>query len=389
MSGERLLVPVSDSVGLRQTVEYAVSRALADGTGTVRFVVVHSPDLTEEEYPPGAQRESPPLARAEKLLDRVSVWAKEDAGTHTDELTIETSHVGENRYLFSPGEVASALAAEANTYDIDRIVLDPEYDPGIGAPFVRPLEAELSRFDLVLEEAPISRQTRRAPLLVRSSPLQIGSLFLISFLFYMVLAADPFYWFEWVTGIVSATVVAIGLSRVTFSEDPSGNSLLRLLRHTIYVPYLLWEIIKSNVQIAAVILHPRLPIDPRLTRFEPAIWGSLPITTFANSVTLTPGTLSVRVDGNRMIIHTLVPAAREDLFEGGLERAVRFVFYGRKAMNIPSPIEREDAEILQKPPGERDEGEGVTDGPTADEPGENTTDRSPVESEESDPEDEQ
>lgn len=352
MAGERLLVPVSDSEGLRQTVEHAVSRALADGRGTIRFVVVEPSELTAGAEPPGTTRD-PGVETAQDLLDRVSVWADEDAGDRSEELTVETSHIGLDRYLFSPEDVAEVLADEATTNDIDLLILNPEYDPGIGAPFLRPLEAELARLDLEIEEAPLARPARRRPLLLRSSPVQAGSLFFASFLFYQVLAGSLVA-FDLVTGAVSATIVAVGLSRVTFHRDPGVESLLRVGRLAVYVPYLLWEIIKANVIVAAVILRPSLPIDPRMTRISPAVWGALPLTALANSITLTPGTLTVRVDGENLVVHTLVTGAREDLFEGGLERGVRFTFYGRKGMSIPSPRERGATEILQKPPSDED-----------------------------------
>jgi multicomponent Na+:H+ antiporter subunit E len=132
------------------------------------------------------------------------------------------------------------------------------------------------------------------------------------------------------------------------------------------VPYLFWEILKANVQDAAVILHPRLPIDPRMTRITPAVWGGLPVTTLANSITLTPGTLTVRIRGRSLKVHTLLPASREDLFDGSLERAVRFVYYGRAAMNIPSLRERDACEMLH-PPDETPPNESDSEGESADE----------------------
>ena len=363
MPGERLLVPVSDSGGIRQTVEYAVSRALSDGSGAVRLVVVESGESAAGRFLPGSGEADD--GDTQQLLDRAAVWAREDAGDRAEELTVETSRIGMDRYLFSPSDVAVALAAEANANDIERIVLDPEYDPGIGAPFLRPLEAELARFDLDIEEAQISRRTRRGPLLVRTTPVQIASLFFISFLFYQVLAG-AFTAFDLVTGAASATIVAVALSQVTFARDPGLLSVVRLVRLAIYLPYLLWEIIKANVLVAGAILNPRLSIEPRMTRIDPAVWGALPVTTLANSITLTPGTLTVRVDGEDLVVHTLVTGAREDLFDGGLERGVRFVFYGRKAMSIPSPREREDVEILQPPEG--DEPAPDTDGSAEGEP---------------------
>jgi multicomponent Na+:H+ antiporter subunit E len=348
-SGDRLLVPVSDSTTLRQTVEYAVEAAL-DAGRYVRFVYVYPAALRNRETggAPDADAEIP----GSEILDRVTVWASEDAGDREAELTVETATLGTDEYLFSPEDVAAALAEDARRHDATRVVLDPEYDPGIGTPLLQPLEYELGRYgELRVETAPVQRQARRAPLPARTSALQIGTLFGLSFVFYQVLAG-AFVLFDLVTGAVSATVVAVGISRITLTRDPSIGTVKRVLRLFVYAPYLLYEIIKANVAVAAVILHPRMPIDPRMTRIRPAVWGALPVTTLANSITLTPGTLTVRVDGRALTVHTLIPAAREDLFDGGLERGVRFVFYGRRSMALGSLQERGETEVLQPPANE-------------------------------------
>ena len=354
MSSKKLLVPLSETETLRQTVEYAVERAL-DDEGTVRFVVVYVPDAAVGDV---AATELPrDTEAAEELLDRVEIWAEDDAGDDADAVTIETSIVGLDEYLFSPEDVARTLNQELAEQDLDTIVLDPEYDPGVGSPLLRPLANELDALGISYEIASVTRPTRRGPLLAGSSPLRVGATFLAAFVFYMLLAANPFYWFEWVTGIMAATIVAVSMSRLTFSRDPDGSTLLVLARHIVYVPYLLWEIIKANVAVSAVILRPSMPIDPRLTRIRPAVWGSLPVTVLANSITLTPGTLTVRVKNDMLYVHTLLPSVRQDLYDGGLERAVRYVFYGRDAMAIPTPEERGDTENLQPEDEESTEGE--------------------------------
>jgi len=327
VAAERVLVPVSESPTLRQTVAYAVDRVLediaSDDEAVVRFALVHSPDV-DREVPSDSSTD------ADRLLERAEIWATEDAGE--DELSVETTHVGSDRYLFSPADIADAIATEARRAGIERVVIDPEYDPGIGAPLVRPLEVELSDFDEKrVEEATVGRQTVRGPLLERTSATQVGALFVVAFGFYQILAgnvdwvtASPdrwlaeIYWFDVVTGAIAATVVAVALARVAFSGGPTRTSPVRLGRFVLYVPYLLWEIVKANVLVSLVILNPRLPIDPRMTRIRPAVWGGLPVTTLANSITLTPGTLTVRVEGRELRVHTLVPAAREGLFDGGL-----------------------------------------------------------------------
>lgn len=358
MSDNRWTVPVSQTATLRQTVEYAVKTALRDGSTTIRFVFVHSPEVQDDS---GEQDRT----IAQELLRHTEVWAQEDAEEFDHELTVETAELGADRYLFSPEDIAREIAEDALEFTPERIVLDPRYDPGIGAPLLRPLRHELERFErLTIEEAPIQRATRRGPLLKRTSVPQIGMLFLVSFAFYQVLGG-VFDTFDIITGVISAAIVAVGLSQVTFTRDPTRRTLGRLVRHTIYIPYLLLEIIKSNIVVAAVILHPRLPIEPRLTRIRPAVWGSLPITTLSNSITLTPGTLTVRVDGRTLTVHTLIPDARQDLFDGGLERAVRFVYYGHRAAAIATPRERGDTALIDST-DEETLTEGTTDTDTSD-----------------------
>ncbi|WP_340099122.1 monovalent cation/H+ antiporter subunit E [Salinibaculum salinum] len=361
-SSERLLVPVSESATLRATVGYAVESALESASpsapATIRFVYIHSPRLDEDIE----DRE-----HAEELLSRVTVWAEEDAGDHEAELRVETTSVGGEEYIFGPSDVAALLESEITSHETDRIVLDPEYDPGIGAPLLRPLEVELARETTVsVEEAPVEHPTRRVPLLRQQTAVGVGALFGLSFIFYQVLGGT-FDLFDIVTGTISATIVAVSLARVSLNRRPNGNSLARLGRGMIYIPYLLYEIVLANIVVAAVILNPRLPIDPRMTRVRARLIGPLPVTTLANSITLTPGTLTVRVRGQDLVVHTLVPWARDGLFDGSLERAVRFLFYGRSAMAIPSPLERDETEVLQQPSdaaSESGDGDTPTDAQT-------------------------
>jgi multicomponent Na+:H+ antiporter subunit E len=319
-------------------VAYAV-RAGRGSAETVHFV---APVAWHDIADVGARNR----AETEALLDRVAVWAAEDAPVGTD-VDVETAIVGESTYLFAPDDYARVLGEYAAEHGSSRVVVDPAFNPGGHVPILQPMEASLADAGLGVEEAPVSRQTRRGQLLRRGGLRQFLALFGISFLFYQLLGGFAVTQFELVTGVASATLVATMLHRITFTERlrlvPLGRRVLRLGGYT---PYLLYEIVKANVQVSAAILHPDLPIEPRMTEVECALWGGMPVATLANSITLTPGTLTVRVRGRGMVIHTLLPAAREGLFDGALERGVRFVFYGRRALAIASPRERGDTQIL-------------------------------------------
>jgi len=340
-----LLVPVGESVTLRNTVAYAIEVASETEVAGVHFVApVPWHDI--DDVDPGVREAT------QDLLDRVATWAEEDDPDGS--LTIETAIIGDDEYLFSPDDYAAALAAYADEHGIERLVIDPEYSPGGNVPILRSMEVELDRRGYAVEEAPLGRAVRRGRLLQRGGRLQFVTLFGVSFLFYQLLGGFAMTRFDLLTGAASATIVSVMLYRISFSDRLRLPLLARrAVRLAIFVPYLVYEIVVSNLLVSYVILHPDMPIEPRMTEVRTAVWGGMPVTTLANSITLTPGTLTVRVEGRDFTIHTLIPAAREGLFDGALERAVRFVFYGRVAARAATPRERGDCRIV----GEEDESE--------------------------------
>lgn len=334
----RLLVPVADSVTVRNTVAYVVDvaiQAAADRPVELHFVDVASTRAVDPDAPEE-------LAAASDLLDRVEAWVEEDAGGELPaDLKLVTDVLGADQYLFSPGDYADVLLTYADQQDIDRIVLDPEYSPGGASPMLRPLSIELARGEPAVEEAPVERRTERTVVARAASLPKYLAVFGASYLFYMLLSGwKPV---DFVTGFLTATLVSVLLAPVAFSDQPSfarvGKQLVRL---ALYAPYLFKEIAVANLQIAYVVLHPDLPIDPEVVELQAAVWGDTAVTTLANSITLTPGTLTISVTDRAFTIHSLTAGSRADLFDGGLERAVRFVFYGREAAAIPTPRERGD-----------------------------------------------
>jgi len=345
---KRLLVPVQRSSTVRETVDYAMQQLLdadAGGVPAVHFVYL----ATWRGGDPGTQANR---ERAEDLLDQIEIWTRyegEEANVDPEAIEVETALIGLDDYLFSPGEYVDLLTSYAADHDLTRVIIDPEYQLVGHTTLLQPLEFELEQTTLAIEEAPVDRPTRRGRLVSRTNPARFLALFGISFLFYQVLGGFSGT-FDYVTGVATAGIVAITLSSVSFYNDPSlKESPKRMVRGLIYVPYLLYEIIVSNLVVARVILDPRLDIDPRMTKVRVFVGSGFPLTTLANSITLTPGTLTVTAENQELYVHSLVPFAREGLFDGSLERWVRFVFYGREAARFPSPRERGDTEVLQEP----------------------------------------
>lgn len=63
-----------------------------------------------------------------------------------------------------------------------------------------------------------------------------------------------------------------------------------------YIPLLFWEMIKANIDVAYRVLHPKLPIKPGIVKVKTELKSETGLTFLANSITLTPGTMSVDID---------------------------------------------------------------------------------------------
>jgi multicomponent Na+:H+ antiporter subunit E len=117
-----------------------------------------------------------------------------------------------------------------------------------------------------------------------------------------------------------AAVVAISVRmRVVDSEGaPLGLSFARL---ALYVPWLAWEIIKANVDVARRILaFGPPPIAPRIIRVPASQKSELAQVIYANSITLTPGTVSIDLSGGEILVHALHADAARGVEEGSMER---------------------------------------------------------------------
>ena len=93
----------------------------------------------------------------------------------------------------------------------------------------------------------------------------------------------------------------------------------------IYWPWLLWEIVKAGWAVTKAVLRPKLDISPTMTRVIASQASPEGIATYGNSITLTPGTITTRVDGNILTVHALERGGAIDLEEGGMDaRVTRF-----------------------------------------------------------------
>ena len=104
--------------------------------------------------------------------------------------------------------------------------------------------------------------------------------------------------------------------------DEEGVPIELGLRPFVYAIWLIKEIVLANIDVARRVLDPRLPIRPRLIRVKASQTGDLGRVIYANSITLTPGTVSVDMQGDEITVHALTADAADEDKSGEMDRRV-------------------------------------------------------------------
>lgn len=105
--------------------------------------------------------------------------------------------------------------------------------------------------------------------------------------------------------------------------DHEGHPIHLSWKVPIYWAWLDWQIILSNLSVARKILSPSMPIDPRLITVDAGQKDDLDRVVYANSITLTPGTVSLKLDDGKILVHALDAGYAADLEGGEMQRRVR------------------------------------------------------------------
>jgi len=120
-------------------------------------------------------------------------------------------------------------------------------------------------------------------------------LFLLGFLVWLLLNWVP-DWQHIVIGIFVAAFVAYMTGDLFVRRPHLFTHATRYLWFLYYIPIFVWECFKANIDVAYRVMHPDLPIHPGIVKVKTTLKSETALTFLANSITLTPGTLSVDVD---------------------------------------------------------------------------------------------
>jgi len=122
-------------------------------------------------------------------------------------------------------------------------------------------------------------------------------------------------------GVVSALAVVL-IARRMDVVDPEGHPIHLSWKAIPYWAWLLVEIFKANIDVACAIVRPRMPIRPTVLRVKASQKRDLGRVVYANSITLTPGTVTLAADGETFEVHALTPGAAKGLLSGDMDRRV-------------------------------------------------------------------
>ena len=159
-----------------------------------------------------------------------------------------------------------------------------------------------------------------------------------------IVLSGKFDAFHLLLGAGSALGISMGTRRLLLLPPALGPqavspwAAIPWLRLGVYLPWLLGQIVMSSLHVAYVVLHPKMPIQPRCIRFHTPLPHTLARLTLATSITLTPGTITLDVQDDAFVVHALTEAAARSLDpptgNGAMQRRVAALYTTPAA---PSP----------------------------------------------------
>jgi len=128
--------------------------------------------------------------------------------------------------------------------------------------------------------------------------------YLFTFLIAIWLAlTTTFQWQELSVGIFISLVLALFLNKNYLKLGLPPISIKRIIFFILYISVLFIEIVKANLDVAYRIIHPKMPIKPGIVIIKTKLKQDIAKMILANSITLTPGTFTLDIKGDELLIH--------------------------------------------------------------------------------------
>ncbi len=135
-------------------------------------------------------------------------------------------------------------------------------------------------------------------------------------------------------GLVCSALVAQCSSGLLLTETPSLRLVAATWGAVRFLPWLLYQIIVANLHVVYLVCRPR-QLRPQIVRFRTGLRGDVARVFLGNAITLTPGTITLDIDGDEFIVHAVSDLSAASLRSGEMERRIGL------ALNQPAEAPRD------------------------------------------------
>ncbi|MFC1872666.1 Na+/H+ antiporter subunit E [Chloroflexota bacterium] len=178
-----------------------------------------------------------------------------------------------------------------------------------------------------------SATSSKKPLVSKQS-LAFAFLFFTTMLLFWLVLSGRFQAKYIIIGIFTALAITYFSRHLFYSHLYDGQHIHirtsevvgEYWRFLFYIPWLVSRIVMANIRVTNIVLNPKLPIDPVLFQFRTLLPRTIAKIILANSITLTPGTITVQLDENLLTIHTLDFSLADDIAIARMQNRICHIF---------------------------------------------------------------
>lgn len=152
----------------------------------------------------------------------------------------------------------------------------------------------------------------------------------ISLMVFWVVMSGFLEWFQLTLGVLSVVLVMLVNYKLKthrfFDDDMNDLSELRFTRAAYYLFWMIWQIILAGFHVLFVIIRPKMPIETTMIRFKADLPSAHAKMILGNSISLTPGTLTIDIEGDLFTVHALDEKSYQGIVSDEMPRQVLKLF---------------------------------------------------------------
>jgi len=133
-----------------------------------------------------------------------------------------------------------------------------------------------------------------------------------------------------IAGVIASLIVAVLFHEILPKEHHVFISPVRVFWFLVYVPVFFYYVLKANLDVVYRALHPKMPINPGIVKIKTVLKSDSGITALANSITLTPGTLTVDLTDDGYLYVHWINVKSDDIEAATAHIARRFEWFLQK-----------------------------------------------------------